>query len=48
MNKLLFFYQNYRYRMGLTSSDLEGYDDIIKQALSLNNASISEVTKSRI
>ena len=33
-----------QYRTGLTDRDLEGYNDQVKQALSLTNASISEIT----
>ncbi len=38
----------HRYRTGLTENDLSGYNDQVKQALSLTNASIPEITQARI
>lgn len=38
----------YRYRTGLTENDLEGYNEQVKAALSLTNASIGEITQARI
>ena len=37
-----------QYRAGLTENDLEGYNDQVKQALSLTNASVPEITQARI
>lgn len=37
-----------RYRTGLTEKDLEGYNDQVKAALSLTNASVPEITQARV
>ena len=37
-----------RYRTGLTENDLDGYNDQVKAAMSLTNASVPEITQARI
>ena len=38
----------YRYRIGLSDGDMSGYNDQVKQALSLTNASAPEITQARV
>ena len=38
----------YRYRIGLSDGDMSGYNDQVKQALSLTNASVPEITQARV
>ena len=38
----------YRYRIGLSDGDVSGYNDQVKQALSLTNASVPEITQARV
>ena len=38
----------YRYRIGLSEGSMSGYNEQVKQALSLTNASIPEITQARV